>query len=377
MKIKKIINKIPPDYRNLFISFVVFIGSFLFYSIVFATTPNPGHSWAEVGDGTFQVSGPSTMRTYTFPDADSTILSSNSTVTVGEGGTGATTLTGILKGNGTSAFSAVTAPSGTLVGDTDSQTLTNKTISKASNTLTGVAGSGANSDITSLSALSTALTVGQGGTGLSTLTANNLLVGNGTSALSFLAPGTSGNILQSNGTSWESAAAASVPEVETFLTRNSLQGKALTNLANNGTNYKRTTMFSLPAKIVVNKISITATAVGTAGTIGICIYSADGSTLLIDEVTPTISAAGSTTVTLASPVTLMPGNYYSATGCATTCNITLNSYTGSSLTGFTSTPPTGKLAYAGNTFNTVGLCDTPMPAISGAAVGGTIIRLDN
>ena len=47
---------------------------------------------------------------------------------VAKGGSGAATLTGILKGNGTSAFTAVTAPSGTIVGDTDTQTLTNKTL---------------------------------------------------------------------------------------------------------------------------------------------------------------------------------------------------------------------------------------------------------
>ena len=47
---------------------------------------------------------------------------------VSKGGSGAATLTGILKGNGTSAFTAVTAPSGTIVGTTDSQTLTNKTL---------------------------------------------------------------------------------------------------------------------------------------------------------------------------------------------------------------------------------------------------------
>lgn len=47
---------------------------------------------------------------------------------VSKGGTGAATLTGVLIGNGTSAFTAVTAPSGTIVGTTDSQTLTNKTV---------------------------------------------------------------------------------------------------------------------------------------------------------------------------------------------------------------------------------------------------------
>ena len=47
---------------------------------------------------------------------------------VSAGGTGVGTLTGIVKGNGTSAFTAVTAPSGAIVGDTDTQTLTNKTL---------------------------------------------------------------------------------------------------------------------------------------------------------------------------------------------------------------------------------------------------------
>jgi hypothetical protein len=54
-------------------------------------------------------------------------LSGDVTV-VAAGGTGVGTLTGIVKGNGTSAMTAVTAPTGAIVGDTDTQTLTNKTL---------------------------------------------------------------------------------------------------------------------------------------------------------------------------------------------------------------------------------------------------------
>ena len=54
------------------------------------------------------------------------------------------------------------------------------------------------------------LSVAQGGTGSTTLTANNVLLGNGTSALQAVAPGTSGNILTSNGTTWTSAAPTGV-----------------------------------------------------------------------------------------------------------------------------------------------------------------------
>jgi hypothetical protein len=52
------------------------------------------------------------------------------------------------------------------------------------------------------------LGVDQGGTGLTTLTANNVILGNGTSTPAFVAPGTTGNVLVSNGTTWTSAAPA-------------------------------------------------------------------------------------------------------------------------------------------------------------------------
>jgi hypothetical protein len=50
------------------------------------------------------------------------------------------------------------------------------------------------------------LPVGNGGTGGTTFTANNVLLGNGTSAFQVVAPSTSGNVLTSNGTTWTSAA---------------------------------------------------------------------------------------------------------------------------------------------------------------------------
>jgi hypothetical protein len=52
------------------------------------------------------------------------------------------------------------------------------------------------------------LGVDQGGTGLTTLTANNVILGNGTSTPSFVAPGSNGNVLVSDGTTWTSAAPA-------------------------------------------------------------------------------------------------------------------------------------------------------------------------
>jgi hypothetical protein len=53
--------------------------------------------------------------------------------------------------------------------------------------------------------LGSALPVASGGTGATTLTANNVLLGNGTSAVQVVAPGSSGNVLTSNGTTWTSA----------------------------------------------------------------------------------------------------------------------------------------------------------------------------
>jgi hypothetical protein len=117
------------------------------------------------------------------------------TLAIANGGTGETTrqaaidaLAGAvtsgqyLRGNGTDVvMSAIQAA--------DVPTLNQNTTGTASNVTGTVA-------------------VANGGTGATTLTANNVVLGNGTSAVQFVAPGSNGNVLTSNGTTWTSVAAA-------------------------------------------------------------------------------------------------------------------------------------------------------------------------
>jgi hypothetical protein len=111
--------------------------------------------------------------------------------------------------------------------------------------------SGANSDITSLTActtitgLTTALSVAQGGTGSTTLTANNVLLGNGTSALQAIAPSTSGNALVSNGTTWVSS---SVPSIGA-----------------RGQVFRTSGTFTVPANVTQVKVTVVGAGGGGAG----------------------------------------------------------------------------------------------------------------
>jgi uncharacterized protein (DUF1810 family) len=140
-------------------------------------------------------------------------LSLTTPLAVSSGGIGATTATqnfvfaGPATGStaGAPTFRALTAadlPAGSgsyIANQTTQQATSNFNISGS-----GVIG-------TSLTAgslsLTTALSVANGGTGVNTLAANAVLIGNGTGAIQTLAPGTSGNVLVSNGTNWVSQAA--------------------------------------------------------------------------------------------------------------------------------------------------------------------------
>lgn len=89
---------------------------------------NPGHSWTEIGDGRFIVTGPTTPRTYTFPDASATLLTTSSPVTMAQGGTGLTSANAaagkVLVSDGASFSYKTALTGGLLLGTTSTQTMT-------------------------------------------------------------------------------------------------------------------------------------------------------------------------------------------------------------------------------------------------------------
>jgi len=112
-------------------------------------------------------------------------------VAVADGGTGATTAAGARTNLGlgtiaTQNSNAVAVTGGTISGVT---TLGASAAAITGGTITGI----------------TDLAVADGGTGASTHTANAVLIGNGTSAITSVSPSTSGNVLTSNGTTWISS----------------------------------------------------------------------------------------------------------------------------------------------------------------------------
>lgn len=127
------------------------------------------------GDGTVTsvgISVPSFLSVANSPVTSSGTIAislSGTALPVANGGTGATTLTGIVKANGTSSFTAITAPSGDLVGTSDTQTLTSKTLQ--SPTITN----GYTEEVYALSGTNVAASAGNASIQTWTLTANSTL----------------------------------------------------------------------------------------------------------------------------------------------------------------------------------------------------------
>src|SRR5210317_1956212 len=95
-----------------------------------------------------------------------------------DGGTGAVTFSaGILTADGTNAFTTVTAPSGTIVGTSDTQTLTNKTIDASSNTLSNIGNTSLTNSSITVTDGSTSTATSLGGTITFNGTTNEIEVG--------------------------------------------------------------------------------------------------------------------------------------------------------------------------------------------------------
>jgi hypothetical protein len=100
--------------------------------------------------------------------------------------------------------------------------------------------------------------VANGGTGQTSLTANNVLLGNGTSAVQVVAPGSSGNVLTSNGTTWTSAAlpssgvlsvTASSPLASSGGATPNISFTGILAIANGGTGTSSTTFCNLGSNV--------------------------------------------------------------------------------------------------------------------------------
>ncbi len=197
------------------------------FRILHAATPNPGHPWSGVGDGIWAETGTTALRTFTFPDSDATVLTNAAAVTVSQGGTGTTTLTGVVISSGTSAFTATSILTSTNGGTGNGFT---KFSGPASSEKTFTLPNASATILTDNAVVTLAqggtnanLTASNGGIFYSTGSAGAILAGTATAGQVLLsgssaAPtwstatypstaGTSGNFLKSDGTNWSSAAA--------------------------------------------------------------------------------------------------------------------------------------------------------------------------
>ncbi len=394
--------------------------------LVGATTPNPGHPWSQVGDGTFQISGPTTMRTYTLPDTNATLLDR---VTMLQGGTGFTSSvqgdfiygsttpntfaalakdtnatryianTGTSNGPAWAQVSLTTGITGILPGGNGG---TNNAFMQFSGPATSTKTfTLPDADATILTS-NAPVTFAQGGTGANIVASNGGIFYSGASVATLLAPtatagqilrsgasaaptwstatypataGTSGNFLASDGTNFVSTVP---PSIKTAANRSiNSTGAVTTGTALSSLTVYDVSMFSLGATITLNQLAYNVGA-NTTGTYRLCIYSEDGQTKHVDVTD--VPAVGVNTVAVSS-VVLAPGNYYMAMGCAVaTCASTIDLWTSTAIAMSNGASiPSGKKPVEGTYTMASGTCDATITptSITGGNTKTPIWRLDN
>jgi hypothetical protein len=399
-----------PIVEGLLVVTVLFVIGTLAYS----ATPNPGHAWTDIGDGVIQFNTPTALHTYTLPDGNATIFT-NFLISQGDLVYGSAASTTSLLPKNTTATRYLANTGSNNNPQWDQVSLSNGVVNilpganggtgNASTTFTGQTLArtytlpDANATILTSNA---AVTPAQGGTGANITASNGGILYSGSSVFSLLSgtataglilrsgasgapswssstyPNTVGPIgqyLVSDGTNWvaSSTVVATTTTVQTrsYNATGATTGKSVASLTSFNIG-----MFRVPAQITVNQISFTVTAVTTAGTMKVCVYNEAG-TKLIDVTTATI-AAGTVTTSTSTPVTLPPGNYYIANGCATTCSDTTSYFTSTAVASMNGASiPAGKKVYEGTGTMTSGTCNATLPTITGASAATLDARLDN
>ncbi len=268
-------------------------------SYAHATTPNPGHPWTDIGDGVFIFTNGQTTTpyTYTFPAANATALTTNSLVTVGQGGTGVYAFGG----------------ANTVLYTSAANTLASVTPSTANGQFLQTSTSG------SAPTWATTLGVANGGTGLNSFTTNDLMYGAGTAAASLLAPGaTTGAVLMNT--------AAGAPSWSLLSALPSTSG--LLPIANGGTNSSATptnggvcygtgSAYAITAASTAAGQFLQTTSAGSAPTWLTTLGVANGGTGLTTLTSGSVVVgAGASTPTFVAPSTA--GNVLESTGSAWT-----------------------------------------------------------